>query len=134
MILGDKLYPAKGGTGLEITSEWRTQLRRGVLEVCILALINRGPTYGYEIVTQLSAVPALAAGEGTIYPLLRRMRKDGWLETYWQESTSGPPRQYYRLTDPGARALASFRDEWRQLVDAVERYFDGTMKGVQGND
>lgn len=119
---------------MDNAAEWRTQVRRGVLEICILALINRGPTYGYEIVTQLAAVPALAAGEGTVYPLLRRLRKDGWLETSWRESTSGPPRQYYRLTDNGSQALAAFREEWRQLVEAVERYFDPKDEGSAGND
>lgn len=119
---------------MENSNEWRTQLRRGVLEVCILALISRGPTYGYEIVTQLAAVPALAAGEGTVYPLLRRLRKDGWLETSWRESTAGPPRQYYRLTESGAQALAAFREEWQQLVEAVERYFDANDEGSARDD
>ncbi|MGE5559687.1 MAG: PadR family transcriptional regulator [Chloroflexota bacterium] len=119
---------------MDNATEWRTQLRRGVLEICILALISRGPTYGYEIVTQLAAVPVLAAGEGTVYPLLRRLRNDGWLATSWQESPAGPPRQYYSLTDNGARALAAFRAEWRQLVEAVERYFETNDEGSAGDD
>ncbi|HYG60876.1 MAG TPA: PadR family transcriptional regulator [Symbiobacteriaceae bacterium] len=103
-------------------SDWNSQVRRGVLELCILALIDREPQYGYEIVTQLAAVPQLAAGEGTIYPLLRRLKKDGWMDTFWQESVAGPPRQYYRLTPDGAAALAAMRHEWSQLAASVEKY------------
>lgn len=103
------------------SGDWNSQLRRGVLEFCILGLIETGPRYGYEIVTRLADAPQLAAGEGTIYPLLRRLRKDGWLETYWQESATGPPRQYYQLTETGRAALAAMRGEWRRLVDAVRQ-------------
>lgn len=106
---------------MQAASEWQSQLRRGVLELCILSLIAGGPCYGYEIVSHLAKTPALAAGEGTVYPLLRRLKQDGWLETYWQESGTGPPRQYYRLTAAGAAALATMRREWRELVAAVQR-------------
>lgn len=111
-------------------SEWNSQVRRGVLELCILALIEKGPRYGYEIVTQLADEPQLAAGEGTVYPLLRRLRKDGWLDTFWQESAAGPPRQYYRLTPIGLSALTSMRNEWKELVQAVSHYIalDGGTK------
>lgn len=102
--------------------EWQSQVRRGVLELCILALIEAGPRYGYEIVTQLAEIPQLAAGEGTVYPLLRRLKKDGWLETFWQESASGPPRQYYRLTAVGLTALGAMRLEWTALVAGVNQY------------
>jgi len=106
-------------------SEWNSQVRRGVLELCILALVEREPQYGYEIVTRLSDAPQLAAGEGTIYPLLRRLKKDGWVETYWQESGVGPPRQYYRLTPVGHAALKAMQGEWTQLVASVNRYLSG---------
>ena len=100
-------------------SEWLSQTRRGLLEMAVLALIERATTYGYEIVTQLSRQPALAAGEGTIYPLLRRLRRDGHLETTWQESDAGPPRQYYSLSAAGRVHLESLRREWQTIVEAV---------------
>jgi PadR family transcriptional regulator PadR len=102
--------------------EWNSQLRRGVLELCILALIETEPRYGYEIVTRLGDAPQLAAGEGTIYPLLRRLKKDGLVDTFWQESAAGPPRQYYRLTETGRTVLGSMRSEWQQLALAVNGF------------
>jgi PadR family transcriptional regulator PadR len=102
--------------------EWNSQLRRGVLELCILALIETEPRYGYEIVTRLGDAPQLAAGEGTIYPLLRRLKKDGLVDTFWQESAAGPPRQYYRLTETGRTVLSSMRSEWQQLALAVNGF------------
>lgn len=110
---------------MEQTGEWTSQLRRGVLEFCILALIERAPQYGYEIVTHLGEAPLLAAGEGTIYPLLRRLKKDGWVETFWVESSAGPPRQYYRLTPLGQESLRAMRSEWQQLVTAVNGFVTG---------
>jgi PadR family transcriptional regulator, regulatory protein PadR len=110
---------------MEQTNDWNSQLRRGLLEFCILALIEQEPRYGYEIVTRLAEAPQLAAGEGTIYPLLRRLKKDGLVETFWVESAAGPPRQYYRLMAPGQEALGSMRSEWRQLVAAVDGFVAG---------
>ena len=104
--------------------EWQSQVRRGLLELCILALLEREPSYGYEIVVRLGAAPRLAAGEGTVYPLLRRLRQLGWLETTWQESTAGPPRQYYRLSRAGAAYLAALREEWRDLAATVDRFVE----------
>jgi PadR family transcriptional regulator PadR len=108
--------------------EWSSQLRRGVLELCILAIIERGESYGYEIVTELGEAPQLAAGEGTVYPLLRRLKKDGLVETFWQESASGPPRQYYRITTRGTSALGLMRRQWEALLEAMKRY--GTTGGA----
>ena len=85
--------------------DWTSQLRRGVLELCILRLLRHRPSYGYEIVTTLDAFGPLAAGENTVYPLLRRLKADHYLETFTRESPAGPPRRYYRLT-PGRPASA----------------------------
>jgi PadR family transcriptional regulator len=99
--------------------EWTSQLRRGVLELCILRVLARDPSYGYEIVTTLEALGPLAAGENTIYPLLRRLRADGLLETFLRDSPAGPPRQYYRLTANGRKRLTTLGREWDAMVDAV---------------
>jgi PadR family transcriptional regulator len=96
-------------------------LRRGTLEYCVLALLGRGPRYGVELVRDLAADRALTATEGTLYPLLSRLRRTGWVETTWQESPSGPPRRYYTLTPEGERVLDRFRTEWVAFRIAVDR-------------
>lgn len=106
-------------------TEWTSQLRRGVLELCVLRVLQDQPSYGYEIVTTLAAFGPLAAGENTLYPLLRRLKTDKHLETYSVESPSGPPRQYYRITARGRQHLASLETEWKNMADAVERCLNG---------
>ena len=106
-------------------NDWNSQMRRGLLELCILGLLEKQPNYGYEIVTRLGRAPNLAASEGTVYPLLRRLRKIGWLETSWEESDSGPPRQYYRLTAAGTEYLKALQEEWKHLVSSVGAFVDG---------
>jgi PadR family transcriptional regulator PadR len=104
-----------------VLGDWTSQLRRGVLELCILQVLRREPSYGYEIVTTLEALGPLAAGENTVYPLLRRLKADTVLETFMQESPTGPPRQYYRLTTAGRKRLTTLEKEWEAMVDAVSR-------------
>jgi PadR family transcriptional regulator PadR len=87
----------------------------------VLALLGKGTRYGVELVRDLAADRALSASEGTLYPLLSRLRRNGWVETTWQESPSGPPRRYYSLTPEGERALDRFRLEWVAFRDAVNR-------------
>lgn len=103
------------------TSDWSSQLRRGVLELCILQILRRSSSYGYEIVTTMGSLGPLAAGENTIYPLLRRLKTDGLLETFMEDSPSGPPRQYYRLSSEGRKRLAALQKEWESMADAVFR-------------
>src|SRR5918912_277811 len=98
-----------------------TQLRRGALEYCVLALLRDRPHYGFDLVRQLSESDGLLTSEGTIYPLLSRLRKDGLVTTTWQESESGPPRRYYALTDEGASALENFVQDWTRFSDSVNR-------------
>lgn len=97
-----------------------TNLRRGVLEYCILALIRDGERYGLDIAREL-ADGILLTGEGTLYPLLSRLRKSGWVASSWQESVTGPPRRYYSLTPEGHLALAAFANTWTPFRDAVEK-------------
>ena len=100
--------------------ELLAQLRRGVLEYCVLALLRRHQRYGFEIVHTLADQAGLATSEGTIYPLLSRLRRDGLVQTSWQESPAGPPRRYYQITPAGERALDRFRDEWSRFRDTVD--------------
>jgi PadR family transcriptional regulator PadR len=106
-------------------TEWTSQLRRGVLELCVLRVLRDEPSYGYEIVTKLAVFGPLAAGENTLYPLLRRLKTDKHLETYAVESPAGPPRQYYRITARGRQRLASLETEWKDMAAAVERCLNG---------
>jgi len=101
--------------------DWTSQLRRGVLELCVLRLIDGRPHYGYELVSALDQFAPLASGENTLYPLLRRLKSDGLLETFMEDSPSGPPRQYYRTTAKGRKRLEALETEWRAMVDAVRR-------------
>jgi len=100
--------------------ELLAQLRRGVLEYCVLALLRQDRRYGFEIVHTLADQAGLVTSEGTIYPLLSRLRRDGAVQTSWQESPSGPPRRYYKITPAGHRALEQFRSEWARFRDTVD--------------
>ena len=104
--------------------DWTSQVRRGVLELCVLALLSRQPSYGYEIVATLAGWTPLAAGENTLYPLLRRLKSDGQLETFEAPSPTGPPRQYYRLTAAGHARLLTLQSEWSALASAVDAYLN----------
>jgi len=97
-----------------------TELRRGVLEHCVLALVGREETYAFDIVKRLSEAGGLVTSEGTIYPLLSRLRRDGLVTTTWRESTAGPPRRYYRITPDGRQAIGTFAAEWARFRDAVD--------------
>ena len=101
----------------------QVQLKKGVLELCVLALLSRGDTYGYEIASRLAK--GIGMGEGTIYPLMRRMQADGLVETYLVESPSGPPRKYYRLTASGAASFQAQKAEWSQFSSAVNDILGG---------
>jgi PadR family transcriptional regulator PadR len=100
-------------------------MRRGTLEYCVLALLRGGERYGFDLVRELSQVDGMVTSEGTIYPLLSRLRRDGLVTTTWRESSSGPPRRYYRLTPAGERALESFGTEWERFRDAVDHLVGG---------
>jgi PadR family transcriptional regulator PadR len=98
------------------------QLRRGTVEYCVLALLRDQERYGFELVHELSAVDGMVTSEGTIYPLLSRLRREELVSTSWRESETGPPRRYYRLTRSGQRALDEFSDEWARFRDAVDHF------------
>ena len=97
-----------------------SQLRRGVLEYCVLSLLNGTSLYAFDLVRRLSDSDGMVISEGTIYPLLSRLRREGWVSTTWAESAEGPPRRYYALTSAGEHALLAFAAEWRRFRDAVD--------------
>ena len=95
-----------------------TQFKKGVLEICVLALISKKDMYGYEIVQNISKV--IEVNEGTIYPLLRRLTKEEFFETYILESNEGPARKYYKITELGKKNLVSLINELRNFTSAVD--------------
>jgi PadR family transcriptional regulator PadR len=97
-----------------------TQLLRGVLDLCLLAVMEEGPAYGYEMTKRLRARGLSIVGEGSIYPLLGRLERNGLVETHRAASDGGPPRKYYRASRAGQRALAAGVSEWRAARDAVD--------------
>jgi PadR family transcriptional regulator, regulatory protein PadR len=99
--------------------EWSSQIRRGTLELCVLALISSKPRYGYDLVSALERWEPLATTEGTVYPMLRRLQREGKVEASWQESVAGPPRKYYRLTPHGHDLLERMTADWTELSEAV---------------
>ena len=101
-----------------MTDSIQIQLRKGALDLCVLAVLSRGESYGYEIASTL--VAAVGMGEGTIYPLMRRMQNEGLVATRLAESASGPPRKYYRLTPLGRSVFEAHRRDWRAFSAAVD--------------
>lgn len=93
---------------------------RGVLDLCLLAVMREGPAYGYEMTRRLGARGLSIVGEGSIYPLLGRLERDGLVDTYRAASNGGPPRKYYQLSRLGQKALASGVWEWEATRDAVD--------------
>jgi PadR family transcriptional regulator PadR len=103
----------------------QVQLKKGVLELCVLALLSGGDAYGYEIASRLAK--GIEMGEGTVYPLMRRMQADGLVDTYLVESPAGPPRKYYRLTAAGQASFTAGKAEWTAFCAAVNDVLGGVQ-------
>lgn len=107
-----------------------TMLRKGVLPNVVLALIVGCPRYGLEIVRALRDA-GLVNSEGTVYPMLARLREDGLVTTEWREAAGGPPRRYYAATGDGREQLAAFRRTWSEFVGSVEGILKEAGRGRQ---
>ncbi|MBF8983684.1 PadR family transcriptional regulator [Lutibacter sp. B2] len=94
------------------------QFKKGVLELCVLVLLDKKDCYGYELVETISKY--INISEGTIYPLLRRLQKEGYFTSYLKESSEGPPRKYYKITDVGKRVKNELIDEWGKFIKGVD--------------
>ena len=101
----------------------KAQMRKGVLELCILSILSQGDAYPTEIIEKLKETK-LVVVEGTLYPLLTRLKNTGLLAYRWEESTSGPPRKYYKLTEIGEQYLKEIQHSWFDLVDIVNKTID----------
>lgn len=102
----------------------QAQMRRGVLEYCILSILRKGDSYASPLISELKQAQMIVV-EGTLYPLLARQKNQGLLSYRWEESPSGPPRKYYSLTDKGRRALELMDAAWSDVVKSVELVKNG---------
>ena len=96
----------------------KAQMKKGILELCILSIISRGEVYASDIIEELKASKMIVV-EGTLYPLLTRLKNEGLLSYQWIESKSGPPRKYFQLTEDGTKFLEGLTETWDELVSAV---------------
>jgi PadR family transcriptional regulator PadR len=99
---------------------WSTQLRKGMLEFCILNSIRGTSLYGYDIVRTLRGIEGLVIGEGTIYPILSRLKREGLVQTTIRESSEGPARKYYELTKEGEAMLDEMNEYWKLIKDGTD--------------
>jgi len=97
----------------------KAQMRKGILEYCILLILSKKPLYASDIIGELKAAQMIVV-EGTLYPLLTRLKNDGFLSYRWEESLQGPPRKYYELTPAGEQFLSELEISWDELVEAIE--------------
>ena len=117
--------PANTEGGSTINS----QFKKGALDLCVLSVLEKQDCYGWELVSRISR--HIEITEGTIYPLLRRLRDDGQLTTYLQESADGPPRKYYRITPGGLEYLRTGRDEWMAFARGVSALLTQNETGAR---
>ncbi len=109
------------------TDNTKAQMRKGVLELCILSILLEGDAYPTEIIDKLKDTK-LVVVEGTLYPLLTRLKNINLLTYRWEESSSGPPRKYYKLTESGERYLNELQQSWKELVEAVNKTIERGIK------
>ncbi|HRH33907.1 MAG TPA: PadR family transcriptional regulator [Catalimonadaceae bacterium] len=107
------------------TENIQVQLRKGILELCVLNIISRGEVYTSDMLVELTEAKMMVV-EGTLYPLLTRLKNAGYLDYKWVESTSGPPRKYYMLTETGGKFLGELGNTWLELVASVSRIMTKT--------
>ena len=102
-----------------------SQLKRGTLELCVLSIVSEKDCYGYELVSRISL--CMEVTEGTVYPLMKRLKDAGNIDSYIVESQEGPPRKYYTITDSGREELGRLRDEWFEFTESVNKLLKGEM-------
>jgi len=102
------------------TDNTQAQMRKGILEYCILAILSRNSCYAIDIINELRKAQVIVV-EGTLYPLLTRQKNAGLLSYRWEESPQGPPRKYYELTEEGKKYLAELDGAWEELVTSVNQ-------------
>jgi PadR family transcriptional regulator PadR len=104
---------------------WITQFRKGLVELCVMAALRDEEAYGYQIVEKLGQIPGLEVTESTVYPVLARLARDRCVTVRTSPSPSGPPRRYYRLSDPGRRRLMEMVGHWQAIQNSVTQLIQG---------
>lgn len=104
----------------------KSQMRKGMLEFCVLLLLKRGDAYASEMIASLKAAHLIVM-EGTLYPLLTRLKNDGLLSYRWEESTQGPPRKYYSITPDGLLFLEQLQESWNEISRSVQLLTDDSQ-------
>jgi PadR family transcriptional regulator PadR len=111
----------------------KAQMRKGILEYCILSILSRGDSYAPQIISELKEADMIVV-EGTLYPLLARQKNQGLLSYRWEESPQGPPRKYYMITESGRETLNELDGVWEEMVTQIRAIRYGGNSGNSGND
>ncbi len=113
----------------QLFNNWTTQMRKGLLQLCVLKAMSGQRLYGYDIVRQLRRIEGLVISEGTIYPILSRFKRDRLVRTSLEESSEGPARKYYQLTSQGQKLLTRMNQTWQIIVQGVRNIQSAQPKG-----
>ncbi len=109
-------------------NNWQTQLRKGLLDIVVLNLLQHGQCHGYEMVQALKQSTGLNIREGNIYPILARLQTDGLVTSNSESSRDGPPRRYFKLTELGQKTLADMNAHWDQIIESIQQIRKGAHK------
>ena len=109
-------------------SNWQTQLRKGLLDVVVLNLLQEGPRHGYEMVQALNRQKGLQMREGNLYPILARLEMDGLVSAFTENSSGGPPRRSFELTSQGRKTLREMNEHWDLIVKSIEQVRKGRVR------
>jgi PadR family transcriptional regulator PadR len=112
----------------QLGDRWEAQLRKGAVEMAVLATLWQGRLYGLEIIRDLASRSGLALAEGTVYPVLNRLKADGLLTSEWVEAEAGHPRKYYSLTSSGRQRLRQMAEAWTSFSDGLSRLLESVME------
>ncbi|MGQ4661458.1 helix-turn-helix transcriptional regulator [Lysobacter sp. F6437] len=116
----------------DLDHKWDVQFRKGTLEMTILALLSHEPRYGLQILQKLHEFETMQITEGTLYPLLDRLKRDGLIDSYWVQEGDTRPRKYYRLSGPGTRKLDALSERWRRSVEDIQGLLEQSGISEQG--
>lgn len=109
------------------TDNWQTQLRKGTLDIVILNLLSHRPCHGYEMVRRMKKIGRLKIREGNVYPILARLQQEDLIESYTEQSTGGPPRKYFRMTETGRQTLEQMNTHWEHLIQSIRTIQKGDV-------
>ena len=105
-------------------SKWESQVRKGLLDFIILMYLHKKKYYGYELISEIKKISAMQISEGTIYPLLNRIKKEGLITSSWVEMEKGIPRKYYEILPKGIQTLAEMKESWAQINDSLQNLME----------